>query len=137
VALELFVDTSAWYPLVSRKHPDHPRMARSLKARVASGARVVTTNLVLAETHALLMSRFGPMIALVFLREVRSTPNEVVYSSAELEQQAEAWWLDRYRDQPLSLTDAVSFQVMTERGIREALTLDRHFSIAGFSSVAG
>jgi len=30
----------------------------------------------------------------------------------------------------------VSFAVMTERGIREALTLDRHFVVAGFRASA-
>jgi len=29
----------------------------------------------------------------------------------------------------------VSFAVMTERGIREALTLDRRFAVAGFHSL--
>jgi hypothetical protein len=135
VVVELFVDTSAWYPLVQRRHPDHTRMAHALKVRVGAGARVVTTNLILAETHALLLNRAGAGAALLFLQEVRGTPNQVVYSTAELEQRAEGWWLNRYRDQAFSLTDAVSFQVMTERRIREALTLDHHFAIAGFATI--
>ena len=56
----------------------------------------------------------------------------VVLSTAEFEAAAEANWLTRYDDQDLSLTDAVSLAVMTERGITEALTLDRHFATAGF-----
>jgi len=35
-------------------------------------------------------------------------------------------------DQDFSFTDAVSFTVMTTRGIEEALTLDHHFAVAGF-----
>ena len=42
-------------------------------------------------------------------------------------------WLERYDDQGFSYTDAVSFAVMTERGIRDALAMDRHFATAGFT----
>jgi len=41
-------------------------------------------------------------------------------------------WLRRYRDHPLSLADAVSFEVMRSRRIRQALALDEHFKLAGF-----
>jgi uncharacterized protein len=134
VAHELFVDTSAWYPLARSSHADHARLSRMLRTRVESGARVVTTNLILAETHALLLARAGSRPALSFLRAVRQPPNEVVWSTAEIEGDAEEW-LARYEDQDFSLTDAVSFQVMRERRIRDALTLDRHFGIAGFTIV--
>jgi predicted nucleic acid-binding protein len=33
------------------------------------------------------------------------------------------------------VTDAVSFAVMESRGIRDAITLDRHFTIAGFRGI--
>jgi predicted nucleic acid-binding protein len=41
--------------------------------------------------------------------------------------------LERYEDRDFSFTDAVSFAVMSERRIREALTLDTHFAAAGFA----
>ena len=41
-------------------------------------------------------------------------------------------WIEPFSDQPFSLADAASFAMMTELGIREALTLDRHFAAAGF-----
>jgi len=44
-------------------------------------------------------------------------------------------WLRRFRDQRLSLADAVSFEVMRSRRIRDALTLDSHFALAGFRMV--
>lgn len=44
-------------------------------------------------------------------------------------------WLERFDDQDISFTDAISFAVMSERGIEEALTLDRHFAAAGFRVV--
>jgi predicted nucleic acid-binding protein len=135
VAAELFVDTSAWYPLADAGHADHDRLARALRERVAGGARIVTTNLVVAETHALLLRRAGPAPALRFVREVRREPLLVETSTPELEIRAAEEWLDSYADQGFSLTDAVSFAVMAARGITEALTLDRHFAAAGFSMV--
>jgi hypothetical protein len=45
-----------------------------------------------------------------------------------------------FRDRPdkeWSLVDCLSFVVMTERGITEALTTDHHFRQAGFTIMLG
>lgn len=134
---DLFVDTSAWYPLAVASHPDHEVLARDLRERIGRGARIVTTNLVISETHALLLRRVGIGAALAFVQRVRQPPTLVVDSTCDLETRAVREWLVRFGDQPFSLADAVSFAVMTERTIRNALTLDRHFSAAGFTVVPG
>ena len=58
---------------------------------------------------------------------LRANPNvEVVPLTAELA----ARGLDLYRarmDKEWGLTDCISFVVMQDRGIREALAADRHF----------
>ncbi len=132
VAPELFVDTSAWYPIAVPNHPDHASLAAALQDRVRGGMRIVTTNLVAAETHALLLARTRRETAMAFLRAVRQRPNEVVTATTDLENRAITHWLERYDDQLFSFADAVSFEVMSERGVREALTLDQHFRAAGF-----
>lgn len=126
------MDTSAWFPLAVPADANHRPLRNALRERVRAGARVVTTNLVVAETHAMLLRRVGRRTALGFVRTVRQPPNAVVTSTPELEERAVADWLDRYGDQDFSFTDTVSFTVMAERGITEALTLDRHFLTAGF-----
>lgn len=101
------------------------------------GVRIVTTNLIVAETYALLLNRLGRKASLAFLAEVRRPPIAVVDSAAELEVRARTDWLEPFDDQFFSLADAVSFVVMAERGIGDALTLDRHFAAAGFRMIPG
>ncbi len=132
MAPELFVDTSAWYPIAVPSHPDHGGLAAALQDRVHGGVRIVTTSLVVAETYALLLARTRRQAALAFLRAVRQRPNEVVTVTTDLENRAITHWLERYDDQLFSFADAVSFEVMSERGVREALTMDNHFGAAGF-----
>ena len=134
---KLFVDTSAWYPLVVRSHPDHASLSAVLRASVARRVRIVTSNLVVAESHALIVRRAGIEPALRFVQLVRASPNVVVTSTAALDASAINDWLTRFADQPFSITDAVSFAIMAERGTRKALALDRHFAIAGFEMVPG
>lgn len=133
---ELFVDTSAWFPLLLSRHPQHASLARAIRGRVAAGERIVTTNLVLAETYALLLYRGHRTPALAFLRTVRDAPNVVVASTRELEERAMVEWLEHFHDQDFSFSDAVSFAVMRQRRIRNALTLDQHFAIAGYTMLA-
>jgi predicted nucleic acid-binding protein len=132
VPAEAFVDTGVWYAAANPRAPEHAACAAALRRAVGRGARLVTTNLVLAECHALLLHRVNRAAALTVLRTLRRPPNVVVASTPELENRAIGDWLERFADQTFSFTDAVSFAVMTDRGIREALTLDRHFATAGF-----
>jgi predicted nucleic acid-binding protein len=135
VAAELFVDTSAWYSLVVASDQSHAATAAALEERIRAGARVVTTNLVLAESHVLLMRRVNADVALRFLREVQRPPNVIVHSDADLERAAASDWLSQYGDAGLSLIDAVSFAVMRQRRITQALALDHHFAAAGFEMI--
>jgi hypothetical protein len=137
VSPSIFVDTSAWYPVADRAHPDHTALSSALEERVRAGARVVTTNLVVAESHALLLRRLGRAAALGFVREVRREPIVVETVTPDLETRAVEDWLERFDDQGFSLTDAASFAIMAERAIADALALDRHFVVAGFNVVPG
>ena len=128
----LFVDTSAWYPLVNAAHRDHDALADELRRQLRGGAQIVTTNLIVAETHALLLSRAGRQAALAFLESVHQSPNRIETVTPERTATAIGRWIESFSDQPFSLADAASFAVMAEFGIREALTLDRNFAAAGF-----
>jgi predicted nucleic acid-binding protein len=108
-------------------------MAEEVRTRIASGVRMVTTNLVVAETHAFLLRRAGRDLALQFLREVRREPLVVEHSTPDLEDRAVEGWLTPLQGKEISLVHAVSFAVMEARGIREVLALDQAFAHAGFT----
>jgi predicted nucleic acid-binding protein len=132
VAGEYFVDTSGWYPLLTVTHADHARVAAAVRTQAAYRRRSVTTNIVVAETHALMLQREGRRAALVGLRTMDESARVLVHSTPALEATARREWLERYVDQDFSLADAVSFAVMRERRIEDVLTLDHHFAAAGF-----
>lgn len=132
MAAEVFVDTGVWYAAANPSVAEHVASAASLRQAIGRRARVVTTNLVVAETHALLLARVGRAAALRFVRTVTRPPNLIVHGGPEIEERAISDWLERYDDQDFSFCDAVSFAVMRERGIEDALSLDRRFRTAGF-----
>jgi predicted nucleic acid-binding protein len=91
---------------------------------------------VLAESHGLIARRLGVEAALVFL-DAFATPRDrrIVWAEEELATAAVDRWLRRYRDRLLSLTDAVSFEVMRREGLREAFAFDDDFERVGFTVV--
>ena len=129
----VFVDASAWVAVVERADKNHAAAVRHWRELLGSGRQLLTTNLVLAETHVWLRRRSGFQTAMRFLRSVRETRRlRVVYARADLDLAAETI-LVRYSDHDFSLADGVSFAVMRELGVAEAFGFDRHFRTAGFS----
>jgi predicted nucleic acid-binding protein len=130
---EVFVDASAWFAVVWSGDQYHAAAATEYRRLIAASIPLVTTNLVVAEAHALIRRDGGHDRAMRFLDSIRtSTRIERVYSDAGLELHAERL-LEQYNDHAFSFADAVSFVVMRERDITEAFAFDRHFLIAGFT----
>ncbi|MHB9112159.1 MAG: type II toxin-antitoxin system VapC family toxin [Thermoleophilia bacterium] len=129
----LFVDSSSWIAVNNprdRHHESASDFYRDKAFRRFNG--LVTTNLVIAETHAYLLKSSGRGPALKFLALVNSGARiKVIHSKPELEEEA-LRILFKYQDQELSFCDAVSFAVMKDQGIKDAFALDTHFETAGF-----
>lgn len=98
-----------------------------------SAPRRLTNNYVLAEVVALAQARGLPRLpVLEFLADLVASPEvETVWVDRELHELAMRLLRDR-PDKSYSLCDAVSFVLMTDRGIHDALTTDRHFEQEGF-----
>lgn len=142
MASDVFVDTGFWYEVFHGGLSPLARRAQEaatarLAALIDQRRRPVVTNLIIAETHQLLLLRDDRRVARSFLAAVYGSATEIVTSTPSVEAAAVTDWLDRFRDQPFSLCDAVSFAVMRERGIRQVLAFDRHFAAAGFEVLPG
>ena len=120
---QLLVDTSAVYDLIDRDDTYHRKAVTLLRYVPRRGLTPLLTNFIMAESHALLLSRLGAEIARDWLlRQIwpmeRITPED--------EEKAREI-IRRYTDKSFSYTDATSFAVMERLGIKEAFAFDPHF----------
>lgn len=129
----VFLDTSGWFAAMSPKEAKHQPALDAYRGWIEARVELVTTNLVVAEMQVLLTRFRGADEGLLFLDSLyRDASHRVVFVDRDLERSATENWLRRFRDQRLSLADAVSFEVMRTENIGEALALDAHFEVAGF-----
>lgn len=96
---------------------------------------LVTTAWVLTEVGDAMAAPFNRPIFLKLVEGLRKIPTaEVIPASQELFERGIELFARRL-DKSWSLTDCVSFVVMTDRGLTDALTGDRHFEQAGFRAM--
>ena len=95
-------------------------------------ARFLTTDWVLMEVaDALAKSECRPRVRDFILHLRQSPACEIVPASREFFDKAVGLY-HQHGDKEWTLTDCVSFAVMRDRGLTEALTEDHHFEQAGF-----
>jgi predicted nucleic acid-binding protein len=126
----LFLDTAFVQALQSRADQYHERAVKWFQF-VRDASEVWTTEAVLVEVGNAL-SAANRAWAVRFNREMYRTPNvRVVPTSGPLLQRAWQLYADR-ADKQWGMTDCISFVVMSEQSLIEALTPDHHFVQAGF-----
>ncbi len=123
----LFVDTSGWIEVFGIKEPLHKEAREILELVIDEHRQIITTNYIIAE----FMNR-GSKILLAALDQIVTLPHIEIVHIGEKSHALAITLLRTHWDKEWSLVDATSFNVMRERGIREALTTDRHFTEAGF-----
>jgi predicted nucleic acid-binding protein len=97
-----------------------------------NGARLITTSAVLLEIGNALAKLQHRRAAAQLLAALCADPTvEIVPLSDQLFDLAMKLFSER-QDKEWGLTDCLSFVVMSERGITQALTTDEHFQQAGF-----
>ena len=127
----VFADTFCFLALLRRDDPAHPRaLAESRLNRP-----IVTSEFILLECgNACARSEdHADLIALV--EGMRASPRiRIVLLDSQLLNRGLQLMASRH-DKDWSLTDCVSFVVMQDADLREALTADQHFEQAGFKTL--
>ena len=97
--------------------------------------RLLTTEWVLVELADALSAPEARSTAVAFLQAVRADPLFDVIGYFPTVYQAGFDLFASRPDKAWSLTDCISFAIMTEHGLSDALTADHHFEQAGFRAV--
>lgn len=127
-----FVDASGWIALVNANDTLHHQSVRLFEQRLNEGRGFVTSSVVLLEVGNWLSPVPLRRLASGLIERIEhSTRIQVVELTPELYRKG--WQLYRERpDKDWGVIDCISFAIMQERHIVEALTGDRHFQQAGF-----
>ncbi len=125
----VFVDSSAWIALFSRRDQHHHQADHLFRMTVASKRPLITSNLVLAEIYRLLLYRAGSKAAITALEKIEASPLVTIEFADFKNHQSAKSRLKNLSQYGISYTDAVSFSLMEATGCREALTFDRHFQL--------
>ena len=128
----VFADTSYFLAFLGEKDQYHERaMAWTRAVR----APVVTTEYVVIEVGNSLTKGDDRTLFMDFHRALQQpTKLEVIPASTELQYRGAKLFGER-PDKEWSLTDCISFVIMSERGIHDALSADRDFEEAGFRAL--
>lgn len=129
---DVFADTVFWIALIVKQDQHHDR-AQKWSLRITG--RITTTGPVMVETANALSRPPWRSHGVALIEHLFRRPDvEVVPFSPELWRRG--WDLYRNRpDKAWSLTDCISFLVMKDAGLVDALTADDHFRQAGFRAV--
>ena len=125
----VFADTFYFLALLNRRDPSHQR---AIAASRSPGLRIATTEFVLLELADALCKPHQRHDVLSVCNLMATDPScRLVRASSELLARGKKLYQER-ADKEWPLTDCISFVVMQDEGIQEALTADRHFEQAGF-----
>lgn len=127
----VFVDTSGFYAFLNREDPFHTK-AKDLFLRARDEQWILfTSSYVVHESWALIQARLGwnavedwlsmllPMCEVIWVDETHHR------LGAARARQA--------KERRLSLTDCVSFELMSSRGCKQAIADDEHFKKMGYN----
>jgi uncharacterized protein len=127
-----FADAWFYIALLDADDQGHARAAAWMEA---GGGRIVTTRWVLAEVANSLSAPALRGLTADFLYVLETLPEvKIAQDSDGLYARGLALY-SRRADKEWSLTDCISFLVMADEEISDALTNDHHFEQAGFTTI--
>jgi predicted nucleic acid-binding protein len=129
----LFLDTFFVQALLNHRDQYHKK-AQSFSPRLRAASEVWITEAILVEIGNA-MSAINRSQAVAFIHSCYQTPNmRVVPVTTDLLRRALQLYAAR-ADKEWGLTDCISFVVMQDQGVVDALTGDVHFRQAGYRAL--
>ena len=132
VPTQTFIDTLFVVALINPRDQYHAKAA-ALAAKYEN-SRLLTTDAVLLEIGNGLARNYKQQAIEVIEDFLDSEEVEIVRLNLQLFERAFELY-KRYQDKSWGLIDCISFIVMTDAGIADALTFDEHFKQAGFKAL--
>ncbi len=125
----MLIDTSGWFCILDERDFRHQKAVSFYD----SASQKITHNYVIAELVALSEARkYSRSKTLEFIADLLEDAEvEIIWVDEMLTNEA-LDLLKRRTDKSWSLCDAVSFILMDDNNLTEALTTDHHFEQAGF-----
>ena len=130
---QVFVDTSAFFPLIVQDQLEYPAARRVLDQLREEDAELVTSSYVLHESVTLLHRRCG-ISAVRDWQNIMQPILRIVWVDEEIHRHAMIALLAS-GSRRISLTDWVSFEVMRRERIGRAFTFDDDFRGRGFDTI--
>ena len=127
----ILVDTSAVFALLDRSDANHRTARDTLEQLKRRWTEPFLTNFIVAESHALMLTRLGADTARRWLLS-NVWPVERV---REEDESKATTIVGQYVDKTFSYTDATSFALMERLGLRTAFAFDPHFHQYGFQAI--
>jgi uncharacterized protein len=128
----VFADTGYWVALLN-SHDDLHHKAVNL-SKAVQPAHIVTSEMVLTEVLNDFSARgdYFRKIATELIHRLIEDPNTTVLPQTTMQFQTALKLYEARLDKDWSQTDCLSFKLMEEQNISEALAYDKHFAQAGF-----
>lgn len=131
--MKCLADTSALLAMMLRDDREHERATRFLHDHPE--ARFVVTDLILSELVTRLRARAGAAKAVEAANSLLASRRyEVLFVDATIFESA-LQLMTRFADQPVSMTDCVSFDVMSRLRLTAAFAFDNDFRDCGYRMV--
>ncbi len=127
----VLIDTGPLYAVVDTNDGRNDEATACLREISDHRIPLYITNLTIAECHRLILQKLGIDRGLEFLEMIYDGRVNIVRKEPSDDQKA-IELLQRYPDQDITFTDAISFAVMIRLGIIKAFSFDRHFDILNF-----
>jgi predicted nucleic acid-binding protein len=128
----LFADTFFYLALLNPDDAAHRRVEEISRTVTAP---TITTAWVMTEVGDALAGPMQRPLFLALLEELGSDPNVTLVPATQDLFNRGIDLFARRPDKEWSVTDCISFVVMRDHGLTEALTGDRHFEQAGFRAL--